>query len=258
MDMVNDGKDIRLDTPQAVKEALASGKDLYNPETGEFWWEYNYTGSIANTYVHLDDPNLLAVIDNPDFDLFEDIVGGLSYTGYITDSIETIIEHGEENAPLIDPRDEMFAQIASEDGWVIATPENVRKAVQSHMTENGADAPGKENGMDKAAEIAAWKEKHVPIDRNAMSDVDDTTVSISSSLHEMQTPSDDGSDAHGDGHAILRESVQTTSHGRVVSNAVHERPVFIHGESARARAAAAVLAANMDAEKEEKHRDTDR
>lgn len=96
------------------------------------------------------------------------------------------------------------------------------------------------------------------LDRNAMSDVDDTTVSISSSLHEMQTPLDDGSDAHGDGHAILRESVQTTSHGRVVSNAVHERPVFIHGESARARAAAAVLAANMDAEKEEKHRDTDR
>lgn len=43
MDMVNDGKDIHLDTPQAVKEALASGKDLYNPQTGEFWWEYNYT-----------------------------------------------------------------------------------------------------------------------------------------------------------------------------------------------------------------------
>lgn len=35
MDMVNDGKDIHLDTPQAVKEALASGKDLYNPQTGE-------------------------------------------------------------------------------------------------------------------------------------------------------------------------------------------------------------------------------
>lgn len=48
MDMANDGKDIHLDTPQAVKEALASGKDLYNPQTGEFWWEYNYTGSIAN------------------------------------------------------------------------------------------------------------------------------------------------------------------------------------------------------------------
>ena len=108
MDMVNDGKDIRLDTPQAVKEALASGKGLYNPQTGEFWWEYNYTGSIANTYVHLDDPNLLAVIDNPDFDLYEDIVGGLNYTGYITDSIETIIEDGEENAPLIDPRDDLL------------------------------------------------------------------------------------------------------------------------------------------------------
>ena len=48
MDMVNDGKDTRLDTPQAVKEALASGKDLYNPETGEFWWKYNDTGSIAH------------------------------------------------------------------------------------------------------------------------------------------------------------------------------------------------------------------
>ena len=188
MDMVNDGKDIRLDTPQAVKEALASGKDLYNPQTGEFWWEYNYTGSIANTYVHLDDPNLLAVIDNPDFDLYEDIVGGLNYTGYITDSIETIIEGGEENAPLIDPRDEMFAQIASEDGWVIATPENVRKAVQSHMTENGADAPGKENGMDKAAEIAAWKEKHVPIDRNG----DDALV-----MHKMADGSREFIVAHG-------------------------------------------------------------
>ena len=117
MDMVNDGKDIRLDTPQAVKEALASGKDLYNPQTGEFWWEYNYTGSIANTYVHLDDPNLLAVIDNPDFDLYEDIVGGLNYTGYITDSIETIIEDGEENAPLIDPRDEVFERFFHESSW---------------------------------------------------------------------------------------------------------------------------------------------
>lgn len=146
MDMANDGKDIRLDTPQAVKEALAFGKDLYNPETGEFWWRYNHTGSIANTYIHLDDPNLLAVIDNPDFDLFEDVVGGLNYTGHITDSIETIIEYGEENAPLIDPRDEMFARIASEDGWVIATPENVRAAVRSHMAEHGADAP---DGKDK-------------------------------------------------------------------------------------------------------------
>lgn len=43
----------------------------------------------------------------------------MNYTGYITDSIETIIEDGEENAPLIDPRDEVFAQIASEDGWSV-------------------------------------------------------------------------------------------------------------------------------------------
>lgn len=98
MDMVNDGKDPLLDTPQAVKEALLSGKDLYNTETGEFWWLYNATDSIATATIHLDDPNLLAVIDNPDFDLYEDIVGGLNYTGYITDSIETIIEDGEEKA----------------------------------------------------------------------------------------------------------------------------------------------------------------
>lgn len=155
MDMVNDGKDPILDTPQAVKEALLSGKDLYNTETGEFWWLYNATDSIATATIHLDDPNLLAVIDNPDFDLYEDIVGGLNYTGYITDSIETIIEDGEENAPLIDPRDEVFAQIASEDGWVIASPENVRKAVQSHMAENGADAPGKENLELTAHDITA-------------------------------------------------------------------------------------------------------
>ena len=44
-------KDIRLDTPQAVKEALASGKDLYNPQTGEFWWEYNYTPTMRSMIV---------------------------------------------------------------------------------------------------------------------------------------------------------------------------------------------------------------
>lgn len=155
MDMVNDGKDIRLDTPQAVKEALASGKDLYNPQTGEFWWEYNYTGSIANTYVHLDDPNLLAVVDNPDFDLYEDIVGGLNYTGYITDSIETIIEDGEENAPLIDPRDEVFAQIASEDGWVIASPENVRKSRSRRATASTSWTQGRHPASTSRA-AAPW------------------------------------------------------------------------------------------------------
>lgn len=115
-------------------------------------------------------------------------MGGLNYTGYITDSIETIIEDGEENAPLIDPRDEVFAQIASEDGWVIASPENVRKAVQSHMAEHGADAPGKEKGMDKTAEIAAWKENHVPIDRNG----DDALV-----MHKMADGSREFIVAHG-------------------------------------------------------------
>lgn len=257
MDMVNDGKDTRLDTPQAVKEALASGKDLYNPETGEFWWKYNDTGSIANTYIYLDDPNLLAVIDNPDFDLFEDIVGWLNYTGRIADSPDYYAENADDypDAPDYDERDAVFAQIASEDGWVVATPENVRAAVQSHMAEHGGEAPGKENGMDKAAEIAAWKENHVPIDRNG----DDTTVSVTSSLYDVQTLLNDDSDAHEDGRAVLREAVQVTSHGRVVSCAVHERPVSIHGESTRARAAAAALAAHVDAgdeveEKEDKRR----
>ena len=97
-------------------------------------------------------------------------------------------------------------------------------------------------------------------DRDVTPDVDDTTVSVTSSLYDVLTLLNDDSDAHEDGHAVLRESVQTTSHGRVVSNEVHERPVSIHGESTRARAAAAVLAANMDAEKEaeekeDKHRE---
>ena len=74
-------------------------------------------------------------------------------------------------------------------------------------------------------------------DRDVTPDVDDTTVSVTSSLYDVQTLLNDDSDAHEDGHAVLRESVQTTSHGRVVSNEVHERPVSIHGESTRARAA---------------------
>lgn len=95
-------------------------------------------------------------------------------------------------------------------------------------------------------------------ERDTYLDADDTTVSVTQSLLDAQAPSHDDGDAHEDGRAVLREAVQVTSHGRVVSCAVHERPVSIHGESTRARAAAAVLAANMDAEKEEKHRDTDR
>lgn len=96
-------------------------------------------------------------------------------------------------------------------------------------------------------------------DRDVTPDVDDTTVSVTSSLYDVQTLLNDDSDAHEDGHVVLREAVQVTSHGRVVSNAVHERPVTIHGESARARAAAAALAAHVDAgdeveEKEDKRR----
>lgn len=87
-------------------------------------------------------------------------------------------------------------------------------------------------------------------ERDTYLDADDTTVSVTQSLLDAQAPSHDDGDAHEDGRAVLREAVQVTSHGRVVSNAVHERPVTIHGESTRARAAAAVLAANMDAEEE--------
>lgn len=87
-------------------------------------------------------------------------------------------------------------------------------------------------------------------ERDTYLDEDDTTVSVTQSLLDAQAPSHDDADVHEDDRAVLREAVQVTSHGRVVSNAVHERPVTIHGESARARAAAAVLAANMDAEEE--------
>lgn len=85
-------------------------------------------------------------------------------------------------------------------------------------------------------------------ERDTYLDADDTTVSVTQSLHDAQAPSHD--DAHEDGRAVLREAVQVTSHGRVVSCAVHERPVSIHGESTRARAAAAALAAHVDAEDE--------
>lgn len=65
-------------------------------------------------------------------------------------------------------------------------------------------------------------------ERGTYLDADDTTVSVTQTLLDAQAP----------------------SHGRVVSCAVHERPVSIHGESTRARAAAAALAAHVDAEDE--------
>lgn len=114
----------------------------------------------------------------------------LNYTGRIADSPDYYAENADDypDAPDYDERDAVFAQIASEDGWVVATSENVRAAVQSHMAEHGGEAPGKENGMDKAAEIAAWKENHVPIDRNG----DDALV-----MHKMADGSREFIVAHG-------------------------------------------------------------
>ena len=60
-------------------------------------------------------------------------------------------------------------------------------------------------------------------ERDAYLDADDTTVSVTQSLLDAQAPSHDDADAHEDDRAVLREAVQVTSHGRVVSCAVHER-----------------------------------
>lgn len=100
------------------------------------------------------------------------------------------------------------------------------------------------------ARMSARRDAQMVSERDSYLDADDTTVSVTQSLHDAQAPSHDDGDAHEDGRAVLREAVQVTSHGRVVSCAVHERPVSIHGESARARAAAAALAAHVDAEDE--------
>lgn len=88
------------------------------------------------------------------------------------------------------------------------------------------------------------------LERDTYLDADDTTVSVTQSLLDVQALSHDDADAHGDGRAVLREAVQVTSHGRVVSSAVHERPVSIHGESTRARAPPAALSAHVEAEEE--------
>ena len=57
-------------------------------------------------------------------------------------------------------------------------------------------------------------------ERDTYLDADDTTVSVTQSLLDAQAPSHDDGDAHEDGRAVLREAVQVTSHGRVVSCAV--------------------------------------
>ena len=76
------------------------------------------------------------------------------------------------------------------------------------------------------------------LERDTYLDADDMTVSVTQSLLDVQAPSHDDADEYEDGCAVLREAVQVTSHGRVVSSAVQELPVSIHGESTRARAAA--------------------
>lgn len=81
MNMVNDGKDIRLDTPEGVKHALLAGTKLYNPETGEFFWLWDGEESVAKVRAPLDDLRLLEALESPDFDLIESIVEGMDYPG---------------------------------------------------------------------------------------------------------------------------------------------------------------------------------
>lgn len=73
-------------------------------------------------------------------------------------------------------------------------------------------------------------------ERDTHNDVDDMTVSVTSYLLDGQSHSGDDDD----------------SHGRVVSCSVHDRPVSIRGESARARIMAAMLTQAQDAKREEK------
>lgn len=96
------------------------------------------------------------------------------------------------------------------------------------------------------------------LERDTYLDADDMTVSVTQSLLDVQAPSHDDADEYEDGCAVLREAVQVTSHGRVVSSAVQELPVSIHGESTRARAAAAALTAHVDAEDEVEEKDDKR
>lgn len=119
----------------AIKEALESGRDLYNVETGEFCFLWNDLGSIASTSVHLDDPQLMEAIASENFDFYEDMVGGPNRTAYIVDSNENRLENGD---PLPDPDnpdfDERFIdfnRMASEEGWGDASRERVLTAMEA-------------------------------------------------------------------------------------------------------------------------------
>lgn len=72
-------------------------------------------------------------------------------------------------------------------------------------------------------------------ERDSYLDADDTTVSVTQSLHDAQAPSHDDGDAHEDGRAVLREAVQVTSHGRVVSCAVQSAGLHPWGIGPRPR-----------------------
>lgn len=84
-------------------------------------------------------------------------MGWLNYTGRIADSPDYYAENADDypDAPDYDERDAVFAQIASEDGWVVATPEafvdrgislkamaeSMRRASQALSANGGTDAP---------------------------------------------------------------------------------------------------------------------
>lgn len=120
---------------QAIKEALESGRDLYNVETGEFCFLWNDLGSIASTSVHLDDPQLMEAITSEDFDFYEDMVGGPNRTAYIVDSNENRLEHGnglpDPGNPDFDERFIDFNRMASEDGWGDTSRERVLAAMEA-------------------------------------------------------------------------------------------------------------------------------
>lgn len=120
---------------QAIKEALESGRDLYNVETGEFCFLWNDLGSIASTSVHLDDPQLMEAIASEDFDFYEDMVGGPNRTAYIVDSNENRLEHGnglpDPGNPDFDERFIDFNRMASEDGWGDASRGRVLAAMEA-------------------------------------------------------------------------------------------------------------------------------
>ena len=119
---------------QAIKEALESGRDLYNVETGEFCFLWNDLGSIASTSVHLDDPQLMEAIAWEDFDFYEDMVGGPNRTAYIVDSNDSRLEHGDPlpdpGNPDFDERNEVFERVASQEGWGDASRERVIAAME--------------------------------------------------------------------------------------------------------------------------------